>query len=218
MDRRHVLATGIASLLAGCGGADPGSFENAETKWPPEGDLIPTSLGRIHAWDKGSGTPVILIHGASGNLRDFTWKIGPDIAKSRRAIAMDRPGMGYSDRVEPNGGDPAVQARALMAAAAEMGLKEPILLGHSWGAAVATSWAMQDRENVKGVVTVSGTVMPWFEKKSFAELGHGRGDFPLAEAAADELVSLPMYPELPTRHLDRVVELLLEWDADHEHA
>ncbi|MEO0495460.1 MAG: DegT/DnrJ/EryC1/StrS family aminotransferase [Actinomycetota bacterium] len=60
--------------------------------------------------------------------------------------------------------------------------------------------------------------IPVHLQKSFAELGHGRGDFPLTEAAADELVSLPMYPELPTRHLDRVVELLLEWDADHEHA
>lgn len=169
MDRRHVLAAGIASLFAGCSGADPVNFDNAEREWPPEGDLIPTPLGRIHAWDKGKGTPVVLIHGASGNLRDFTWKIGPDIAQSRRAIAMDRPGMGYSERVDPNGGDPAVQARALMAAAREMGLQKPILLGHSWGAAVATSWALQDQENVKGVITVSGTVMPWFEKKSFAE-------------------------------------------------
>lgn len=60
--------------------------------------------------------------------------------------------------------------------------------------------------------------IPVHLQKAFAELGHGRGDFPHAEAAADELVSLPMYPEIPTHHLDRVVELLQEWDADHENA
>ena len=60
--------------------------------------------------------------------------------------------------------------------------------------------------------------IPVHLQKAFAELGHRRGDFPHAEAAADELISLPMYPEIPTRHLDRVVELLQEWDADHEHA
>lgn len=60
--------------------------------------------------------------------------------------------------------------------------------------------------------------IPVHLQKAFAELGHGRGDFPHAEAAADQLVSLPMYPEIPTHHVDRVVELLQEWDADHEHA
>ena len=51
-----------------------------------------------------------------------------------------------------------------------MGIKRPIIVGHSLGAAVAMAWALQDRDNVAGVVTVSGTVMPWFEKPIFAEL------------------------------------------------
>lgn len=161
MHRRHLIATGLASLATACGGASPQAFKDAESKWPAQGTIVPTTIGKVHVWDKGAGTPVVMIHGASGNLRDFTWKIGPDIAKARRAIAMDRPGFGYSDRVEPNGGDPAVQARALMAASREIGLEKPIVLGHSWGASVALSWALQDPDNVTGVITVAGVLMPF---------------------------------------------------------
>lgn len=170
MDRRNALFLGAASVLAGCGGAPMGSFSNAEAEWPPEGDLVQTELSQVHVWQSGQGTPVVMIHGASGNLRDFTWQLGPEIAKKRRAVAMDRPGFGYSHRVGPNGGDPAVQARALMAAARKSGLNDVIVVGHSWGAAVAMSWALQDPTNVKGVVTVSGAVMPWSDKPFLAEL------------------------------------------------
>lgn len=164
MDRRHLLCTGLAGLTAGCVGGGAANFADAEAEWPPLGRIVETQNGKIHLWDKGSGTPVVMIHGASGNLRDFTWDIGKQVARSRRAIAVDRPGFGYSDRVGPNGGDPAVQARALIAAAKEVGADKPILIGHSWGAAVAMSWALQDQENVKGVITVSGAVMPWADK------------------------------------------------------
>lgn len=169
MDRRHLLMAGLAGLTSGCVGASEDAFTDAEAGWPPLGDIVPTMDGKVHIWDQGSGTPVVMIHGASGNLRDFTWGIGKEIANSRRAIAVDRPGFGYSDRIGPNGGDPAVQARALIAAMREIGAEKPILIGHSWGAAVAVSWALQDRENVKGVITVAGAVMPWIEKPSLLQ-------------------------------------------------
>lgn len=170
MRRRSVLLTGTASVLAGCFGAARGDFADAESKWPPEGRIVKADGRNIHVWEQGQGTPVILIHGASGNLRDWTWKLGPEIAKNRRAIAMDRPGMGYSDRAEPNGGDPATQARALMAAAREMGIVKPIIVGHSWGAAVALAWALADPENVKAIVSVSGFNLPTSQRPILPEM------------------------------------------------
>jgi dTDP-4-amino-4,6-dideoxygalactose transaminase len=40
-------------------------------------------------------------------------------------------------------------------------------------------------------------------------LGHKRGDFPNAELAADEVLSLPMYPELESAEIDRIAEIIL---------
>jgi len=43
---------------------------------------------------------------------------------------------------------------------------------------------------------------------AYADLGLGRGAFPVAEAAADRILSLPMYPHLTADQQDAVVEAL----------
>jgi dTDP-4-amino-4,6-dideoxygalactose transaminase len=44
----------------------------------------------------------------------------------------------------------------------------------------------------------------------YASLGHKRGSFPHAERAAQEVLSLPMYPELRSDQIARVAEAVLE--------
>jgi dTDP-4-amino-4,6-dideoxygalactose transaminase len=45
----------------------------------------------------------------------------------------------------------------------------------------------------------------------YASLGHKPGDFPHAERAAQEVLSLPMYPELRKEQIARVVEAIAEF-------
>jgi dTDP-4-amino-4,6-dideoxygalactose transaminase len=45
----------------------------------------------------------------------------------------------------------------------------------------------------------------------YASLGHKAGDFPHAERAAQEVLSLPMYPELRKEQIARVVETIAEF-------
>jgi dTDP-4-amino-4,6-dideoxygalactose transaminase len=45
----------------------------------------------------------------------------------------------------------------------------------------------------------------------YASLGHKRGDFPHAERAAQEVLSLPMYPELRNEQIAQVVDAIAEF-------
>jgi dTDP-4-amino-4,6-dideoxygalactose transaminase len=45
----------------------------------------------------------------------------------------------------------------------------------------------------------------------YSSLGHHAGDFPHAEHAAKEVISLPMYPELRSEQITHVAEALIEF-------
>jgi dTDP-4-amino-4,6-dideoxygalactose transaminase len=60
----------------------------------------------------------------------------------------------------------------------------------------------------RGIDTAIHYPTPIHLQPAFASLGGKRGDFPIAEASTDEILSLPMYPELAPTAVDRVCEEL----------
>ncbi|MEM7177373.1 MAG: alpha/beta hydrolase [Pseudomonadota bacterium] len=165
LNRRTVLLGGVAlgGLVAvkGCSGAPGFDAAEAERLYPPIGKFVEVDGQRVHYWEAGHGPTLILVHGASGNLRDWTFDVAPQLAKSYRVIAFDRPGFGHSDRGAERGWDPAVQARTLHDASRKLGVEEAIVVGHSWGGALALSWALQYPDETIGVIPVSGVSMPY---------------------------------------------------------
>lgn len=167
--RTFLIGAGATGAVAGCGAApsneaavNPAQSGVAETRYPPLGKIYQVGAQTVHATDQGVGRPVIMIHGASGNVRDFTFDLTDRISRRYRAIAMDRPGFGYSTRSDdPEAWRPSAQAAQLRAAAKAMGADKPILVGHSWGASVALAWALDAPDDVAGVVAASGAMMPW---------------------------------------------------------
>jgi dTDP-4-amino-4,6-dideoxygalactose transaminase len=56
-----------------------------------------------------------------------------------------------------------------------------------------------------GIGTAVYYPRPLHLQPCFAALGHGPGDFPIAERACGEVLALPVYPELPAGAIERVV-------------
>lgn len=109
----------------------------------------------IHYKRAGKGIPVILLHGTGiSDIRDWDNGLCERISQTNHVIAFDRPGIGKSER--PHGAeDLKVQAATLKAAAQMLGIYMPILIGHSYGAAVAMSWATQASKDVTGLMVLS---------------------------------------------------------------
>lgn len=133
----------------------------AEAAYPPTGRIVEVQGRRIHAHVQGEGPDLVLIHGASGNTRDFTFALVDRLAQDYRVIAFDRPGLGWSDSLGPDGISPMMQAALLQKAADRLGVRRPIVLGHSYGGAVAMAWGLTDTPDVAALVVLSGATMPW---------------------------------------------------------
>ena len=130
-----------------------------ERQSPPLGTIIKVNGRKVHALTKGTGPDLILLHGASGNLRDFLPQIDL-LAPYFRVTAFDRPGLGYSDEIS-DGAHLKSQALHLSAAATTLGIRNPILVAHSYGASVAIAWALHAPLIPKSLVAISAPSMPW---------------------------------------------------------
>jgi dTDP-4-amino-4,6-dideoxygalactose transaminase len=64
--------------------------------------------------------------------------------------------------------------------------------------------AVRTRLAEAGIGTQVYYPVPLHLQECFASLGHGPGDFPVSERAAGTVLSLPIYPEMPAEHVDRV--------------
>lgn len=115
----------------------------------------------VHADIRGTGPVVILLHGANGNLRDMTFDLARRLARSCRVISFDRPGLGQSDPLHDRGESPREQARHLSEASRQLGVSEAVVVGHSYGGAVALAWALEAPEQAAAVVSLAGVAMPW---------------------------------------------------------
>ncbi|MGO7157594.1 DegT/DnrJ/EryC1/StrS family aminotransferase [Rhizobium leguminosarum] len=71
-----------------------------------------------------------------------------------------------------------------------------------------------DRDGLQRLLSAEGIPsglhypIPVHLQKAHADLGYQAGDLPVSEAAAREVLSLPIYPEMPVRHVDQVAAAL----------
>ena len=67
----------------------------------------------------------------------------------------------------------------------------------------------------RGVTTRVYYPLPLHLQHCFANLGYKKGDFPVAEALADDVLALPMFPELLPEEQERIVSEIAGFYAKH---
>ena len=107
----------------------------------------------------GEGPDLVLVHGALVERHDLFGALVPGLATDFRVTSFDRAGHGQSAFYTPTG-SPWRQAQAVRAAVDALGLKNPVVLGHSFGGAVALAYALQFPSETQGVVALAPIAFP----------------------------------------------------------
>jgi pimeloyl-ACP methyl ester carboxylesterase len=98
-----------------------------------------------------AGPPVVCLHGLSANRT--TWNPVADRLRHRSLLLVDLLGRGESDAARGARYDLDSEARRLVHVLQALGLKRPVLAGHSHGAAIAVAAAA--RANAVGLLLVN---------------------------------------------------------------
>jgi pimeloyl-ACP methyl ester carboxylesterase len=168
MTGRALLLGGTAALLSGTLAAAARRREAlAEATYPPQGRILDVGGVPVHVLVRGEGPDLVMLHGASGNLREFTFDLIPRLEHRFRCIAIDRPGLGYTGRTRAaydaawtgRAESPAEQAALLATAYAQVGRGDPIVLGHSFGGTVALAWALD--HPARALLLLAAPAMVW---------------------------------------------------------
>lgn len=115
-------------------------------------------LGRtkLRVLQAGSGPDVLFIHGLPGTIEDWEPMVKP-LVPSFRLTFFDRPGHGHSS-AEGHQFTLQSNASAALQIIDRLKLKEVIVVGHSYGAAVAMAMAARDPASVRTYVMVGGVL------------------------------------------------------------
>ena len=120
----------------------------------PPGEFVRVDGGRLHYIERGSGAPLIFLHGNDATHLDFTLSILDRAAERHRAVVFDRPGHGYSER--PRGSASLLRHLDLIReAVAQLGIARPVLVAHSWSGYLALAWAVLYGEELAGALLLA---------------------------------------------------------------
>jgi pimeloyl-ACP methyl ester carboxylesterase len=148
-------ATLVALVAAGLVAFTAWTARKVEKFMPPAGRFIDVDGARIHYLDEGTGPVLLLVHGLSGQLHNFTHSLLGRLSPNFRVVILDRPGSGYSTRPAGASAEIVAQARMISRFCEELGLDRPLVVGHSLGGAIALALAMNHPDHVGGLALVA---------------------------------------------------------------
>ena len=106
---------------------------------------------RVRYVRKGSGPPVVLLHGFASSI--YTWAdLLPALAAEHDVVALDLPGFGGSDIPRPLDG--AAYPGVVREVMDHLGLPRAALVGNSLGGSIAVGFAAENPDRVSHLVLI----------------------------------------------------------------
>lgn len=104
--------------------------------------------------------PLVFIHGACGNLLDQIGAFLVPLEGRAEMLFVDRPGHGYSERGGPENAFPSGQADAIAKLMERRGIEKAIIVGHSFGGAIAAAFGVRHPEKSAGLLFLAPATHP----------------------------------------------------------
>jgi pimeloyl-ACP methyl ester carboxylesterase len=146
--------------------------------------------------------PLVLIHGIT-ECHQSWGALVPRLAEDHLVLAVDLRGHGQSDVDEPY--DPMSYAADVVETASALGLRGPLVIGHSLGGIVATAFAAQ--APCLGVINVDQPLQLSAFKEGLMQLEPMLTGDPESFEAAIGMVFDGMRGALPQHEVDRIAAL-----------
>jgi pimeloyl-ACP methyl ester carboxylesterase len=138
---------------------------------PPRGRFVDVGGLRQHVVELGANSggepPLVLVHGAGCNLEDMRLALGERLAARHRVILVDRAGLGWSERAGRRGSSPTYQAAMLRDVLDRLGVARAIVVGHSWGGALAAAFALDHPQRIAGLVLLAPPLYPLLRRMTW---------------------------------------------------
>jgi pimeloyl-ACP methyl ester carboxylesterase len=151
-----LAALAVAAVLAGCGAA--GTSEPAAAQTPFRAELRFARVGgeRIAWYERGSGPPLLMAIGTGSTMAEWDPALLERLARGRRLILFDYPGIGRSSPPRLRRTSFAALADTAAGLLAAIGVPRADALGWSMGGFVVQQLTVRHPERVRRIV-LAGT-------------------------------------------------------------
>jgi pimeloyl-ACP methyl ester carboxylesterase len=127
-------------------------------QWRSAGRLVKLADRRVFVSERGSGPPVLVLHGFPTASYDFS-QVVPLLARSFRLILVDYPGFGFSDKPASGAYSLARYADVAQALLRELDLPRVSVLAHDIGDSVALELLRRQRPRIERLALLNGSVV-----------------------------------------------------------
>jgi proline iminopeptidase len=208
------LLLALSGLCAG-GRAAPAEAQGTNAQLTPavgKSDSVSVVGGVIHFTTAGHGLAVVLLSGGPGYAGTFLEPVYVHLAARSRAVLLDQRGTGRSSSFTDSTFFSLANAVGdIESVRIRLGVDQIVLLGHSWGGALAMAYTAAHPTRVAGLVLVgSASLLPKATNAAMSQRLRAR----LRPADIDSIRLLSALVPDPAQHAAAIRRIhLLNWKA-----